>query len=206
MSNNAALLPEIDSPADLKSLSLPDLKQLADELREYLVECVSNTGGHLAPSLGVVELILALHKVYSVPRDKIIWDVGHQTYAHKILTGRREQFKTLRQSGGLSGFLRILESPYDLYGAGHASTSISAALGFAKARDFRKSHENVLAVIGDGALTGGLAFEGLNNAAETHTDITIVLNDNEMSIAENVGAMATYLSRLRMMKTYQRVE
>lgn len=201
-----SLLARINSPEDLKPLNAEELKRLAQEIREYLTDCVSKTGGHLAPSLGVVELTLALHKVYSVPKDKLIWDVGHQGYIHKIITGRRDQLPTIRQYKGISGFLRIEESPYDLYGAGHASTAISAALGFAKARDFRGKSESVVALIGDGALTGGLALEGLNNAAESDTDITIVLNDNEMSIAENVGALATYLARLRMQPTYQRAE
>lgn len=199
-------MPTIDSPEDLKKLGVEQLRQLAGEIRDYLVECISKTGGHLAPSLGVVELTIALHKVYSVPKDKIIWDVGHQGYVHKILTGRRDQLPTIRQYKGISGFLRIDESPFDLYGAGHASTAISAALGFAKARDFRGSDESVLAVVGDGALTGGMALEGLNNAAEIDTDMTILLNDNEMSIAENVGALATYLAKLRMQPTYQRAE
>ena len=198
-----ALLPTINSPADLKRLSFEQMRQLAQEIRVYLTETVAKTGGHLAPSLGVVELTLALHKVYDLPKDKLIWDVGHQGYVHKILTGRRDQLPTIRQHGGLSGFLRIDESEYDLYGAGHASTSISAAMGFAKARDFRGGKSSVLALIGDGALTGGMALEGLNNAADDGTDITIVLNDNEMSIAGNVGALATYLSKLRMEPLYQ---
>ncbi len=202
-SGHDALLPNINSPADLKRLSFEQLRQLAQEIRVYLTETVAKTGGHLAPSLGVVELTLALHKVYDIPRDKLIWDVGHQGYVHKILTGRRDRLPTIRQHGGLSGFLRIDESEYDLYGAGHASTSISAAMGFAKARDFRGSKSSVLALIGDGALTGGMALEGLNNAADDGTDITIVLNDNEMSIAGNVGALATYLSKLRMEPLYQ---
>jgi 1-deoxy-D-xylulose-5-phosphate synthase len=201
-----SLLPSIDTPDDLKGLSREQLRLLAGEIRTYLAACVSRTGGHLAPSLGVVELTLALHFVYSVPKDKLIWDVGHQGYVHKILTGRRERLPSIRQYEGISGFLRIDESEYDLYGAGHASTAISAALGFAKARDFRGSSESVLALVGDGALTGGLALEGLNNAAETKTDITIVLNDNEMSIAENVGAIATYLAKLRMNRSYQKAE
>ncbi len=199
-------LQDINSPADLKSLSLEQMRALAQEIRAYLTECVAKTGGHLAPSLGVVELTLALHRVYDVPKDKLIWDVGHQGYVHKILTGRRDQLPTIRQHGGLSGFLRIDESQYDLYGAGHASTSISAAMGFAKARDFRGQRHSVLALIGDGALTGGLALEGMNNAADDGTDITVVLNDNEMSIAENVGALATYLAKLRMQPLYQSAE
>jgi len=197
------LLHGINSPDDIKRLSSDEMRALAQEIRVYLTETVARTGGHLAPSLGVVELTLALHKVYDIPRDKLIWDVGHQGYVHKILTGRREQLPTIRQHGGLSGFLRIDESPYDLFGAGHASTSISAAMGFAKARDFRGSKNSVLALIGDGALTGGMALEGLNNAADDGTDITIVLNDNEMSIAENVGALASYLAKLRMEPLYQ---
>ena len=197
------LLDSINSPDDIKRLSPDALRVLAQEIRVYLTETVAKTGGHLAPSLGVVELTLALHRVYDIPKDKLIWDVGHQGYVHKILTGRREQLPTIRQHGGLSGFLRIDESPYDLYGAGHASTSISAAMGFAKARDFRGSKNSVLALIGDGALTGGMALEGLNNAADDGTDITIVLNDNEMSIAENVGALASYLAKLRMEPLYQ---
>ena len=197
------VLDTIHSPEDLKSLSPEALHGLAQEIRVYLTETVAKTGGHLAPSLGVVELTLALHKVYDIPKDKLIWDVGHQGYVHKILTGRRDALPTIRQYGGLSGFLRIDESPYDLYGAGHASTSISAAMGFAKARDFRGGKHSVLALIGDGALTGGLALEGLNNAADDGTDITVILNDNEMSIAENVGALATYLAKLRMEPLYQ---
>ena len=194
------------SPADLKGLSFDQLRTLAGEIRTYLTETVAKTGGHLAPSLGVVELTLALHKVYDIPKDKLIWDVGHQGYVHKILTGRRDLLPTIRQYGGISGFLRIEESPYDLYGAGHASTSISAAMGFAKARDFRGQKHAVLALIGDGALTGGLALEGMNNAADDGTNITVVLNDNEMSIAENVGALATYLAKLRMQPLYQSAE
>jgi 1-deoxy-D-xylulose-5-phosphate synthase len=206
MESQYSVLGDINSPDDVKRLNNEQLGTLAKEVREYLTECVSKTGGHLAPSLGVVELTIALHKVYDVPRDKIIWDVGHQGYVHKILTGRREQLPTIRQFGGLSGFLRIEESPYDLYGAGHASTSVSAAMGFAKARDFRGGSESVVALIGDGALTGGLALEGLNNAADDGTNITIILNDNEMSIAENVGALATYLAKLRMQPMYQSAE
>ncbi len=203
MPNESPLLHGINSPDDIKRLSPDEMRALAQEIRVYLTETVAKTGGHLAPSLGVVELTLALHKVYDIPRDKLIWDVGHQGYVHKILTGRREQLPTIRQHGGLSGFLRIDESPYDLFGAGHASTSISAAMGFAKARDFRGAKNSVLALIGDGALTGGMALEGLNNAADDGTDITVVLNDNEMSIAENVGALASYLAKLRMEPLYQ---
>ena len=201
--SETTLLDGINSPADVKRLSLEQMRVLAKEIRVFLTQTVAKTGGHLAPSLGVVELTLALHKVYDLPKDKLIWDVGHQGYVHKILTGRRDRLHTIRQFEGLSGFLRIDESPYDLYGAGHASTSISAAMGFAKARDFRGGKSSVLALIGDGALTGGLALEGLLNAADDGTDITVILNDNEMSIAENVGALATYLSKLRMEPLYQ---
>jgi 1-deoxy-D-xylulose-5-phosphate synthase len=201
-----SLLDQINSPDDIKRLSADQLRVLATEIRNYLTLCVAKTGGHLAPSLGVVELTLALHHVYDFPKDKLIWDVGHQAYVHKIITGRRKLLPTIRQHGGLSGFLRRDESPYDLYGAGHASTSISAAMGFAKARDFRGGRESVMALIGDGALTGGLALEGMNNAAADGTDITVILNDNEMSIAENVGALATYLAKLRMQPLYQFAE
>ena len=201
--SETTLLDGINSPADVKRLTLEQMRVLAKEIRVFLTQTVAKTGGHLAPSLGVVELTLALHKVYDLPKDKLIWDVGHQGYVHKILTGRRDRLHTIRQFEGLSGFLRIDESPYDLYGAGHASTSISAAMGFAKARDFRGTKSSVLALIGDGALTGGLALEGLLNAADDGTDITVILNDNEMSIAENVGALATYLSKLRMEPLYQ---
>lgn len=206
MESHIPLLNDINGPDDVKRLNNDQLRTLATEIRQYLTDCVSKTGGHLAPSLGVVELTIALHKVYDVPRDKIIWDVGHQGYVHKILTGRRDKLPSIRQFGGLSGFLRIEESPYDLYGAGHASTSVSAAMGFAKARDFRGGSESVVALIGDGALTGGLALEGLNNAADDGTNITIILNDNKMSIAENVGALATYLAKLRMQPMYQSAE
>ncbi|MEW6228272.1 MAG: 1-deoxy-D-xylulose-5-phosphate synthase [Bacillota bacterium] len=191
------LLDSLDLPGDLKTLALQDLKQLASEIREEIINTVSKTGGHLAPSLGVVELAVALHAVLDSPRDKIIWDVGHQAYAHKLLTGRHRAFATLRQYGGISGFPRRDESPHDAYNTGHSSTSISAALGIAKARDIKGECFNVVAVIGDGSLTGGMAFEALNHAGHLRTDLIVVLNDNEMSISRNVGAMAAYLSRLR---------
>ncbi len=200
------LLDTVRSPADLKSLSREQLRQLAAEIRETIIETLSRTGGHLASNLGTVELTIALHSVWNAPVDKIVWDTGHQAYAHKLLTGRVEQFGTLRQYGGISGFLRRDESEYDVWGAGHAGTAISAALGFAKARDLRSSDERVAAVVGDAALTAGMALEALNNATEAKTDITVILNDNEMSIAENVGALATFLSRLRAQPWYQRVE
>ncbi|BAS28419.1 1-deoxy-D-xylulose-5-phosphate synthase [Limnochorda pilosa] len=192
------ILETIGSPADLKGLSLAQLKELASEIREELVETVAQTGGHLGPNLGVVELTLALHTVLSSPRDRIVWDVGHQAYVHKLLTGRREQFRTLRQEGGLSGFTRRSESPHDPFGAGHASTAVSAALGIALARDALGERFAVVAVVGDGALTGGMAYEGLNNAGTLGTDLVVILNDNEMSIAPNVGAIARYLTQLRL--------
>ncbi|HZP83985.1 MAG TPA: 1-deoxy-D-xylulose-5-phosphate synthase [Chthonomonadaceae bacterium] len=202
------LLSRIHSPADLKSLSRDELKQVASELRQAIIDNLSKTGGHFASDLGAVDLILALHTVYSVPKDKIIWDTGHQCYAHKMLTGRLERFNTLRQYGGLSGFLRREESDYDLFGAGHAGTSISAAYGFAVARDMagRTNEESVLAVIGDASMTAGLALEGLHNAGHSGRNFTVVLNDNEMSIAESVGALATYLAKLRVMPLYQSME
>ena len=200
------LLETVRSPADLRSMSREQLQQLAAEIRETIIETLSRTGGHLASNLGTVELTIALHSVWQMPQDKIIWDTGHQAYAHKLLTGRLERFGTLRQYGGISGFLRRDESEYDVWGAGHAGTAISAALGFAKARDLRGSNERVVAVVGDAALTAGMALEALNNASEAKTDLTVVLNDNEMSIAENVGALATFLSRLRAQPWYQRAE
>ncbi|MDO8588336.1 MAG: 1-deoxy-D-xylulose-5-phosphate synthase [Armatimonadota bacterium] len=200
------ILDGINSPADLKTLAAAQLDLLAAEIRERILETVARTGGHLSANLGVVELTIALHRVYDSPTDKIIWDVGHQCYAHKLLTGRRKRFASLRQEGGIAGFPRRSESPHDAFGAGHASTAISAALGFAKARDLRGGSERIVAVVGDGAMTGGLALEGLNNAGELKTDITMVLNDNEMSIAENVGALAVHLSKLRMHPLYRRME
>ncbi|MCX7598081.1 MAG: 1-deoxy-D-xylulose-5-phosphate synthase [Armatimonadetes bacterium] len=191
------LLDTINSPADLRNLSVQQLEELAGEIRKRIIETVARTGGHLAPSLGVVELTLALHYVFDSPRDKIIWDVGHQAYAHKLITGRREAFSTLRQHGGLSGFTSRAESPHDPFGAGHGSTSIAAALGFARARDLRGGTEKVVAVIGDGAMTGGLALAALNQAGAMQADMMVVLNDNEMSISHNVGALSAHLARLR---------
>lgn len=205
MSDKYKLLQTIDSPADMKALSMNSLLQLCQEVRDYTIEVVSETGGHLAPTLGVVELSVALHKVFDSPNDKIIWDVGHQAYAHKILTGRREALKTIRQYGGISGFCKPLESEHDIYGAGHASTSISAGVGFAIARDLRGEKHQVISVIGDGALTGGLSFEGLNNLGHLRTRMMIILNDNEMSISPNVGAMSKYLSKITTNPLYNRV-
>ncbi len=190
-------LDTINSPADLKRLPLEALEDLAREIRDRILEVTSCAGGHLAPNLGVVELTIALHRVFNSPIDKLIWDVGHQSYAHKLLTGRREQFGTIRQAGGLSGFTRRDESEHDPFGAGHGSTSISAALGFATARDLRGGTESVVAIIGDGALTGGLALAALNQAGHAGRDLLVVLNDNEMSIARNTGALSAYLTSLR---------
>ncbi|MFZ5943404.1 MAG: 1-deoxy-D-xylulose-5-phosphate synthase [Bacillota bacterium] len=192
------LLQKIKNPQDIKKMGMTDLQQLAKEIRSEIITTVSKTGGHLAPNLGVVELTLAIHSIFSAPVDKIIWDVGHQAYVHKLLTGRYEQFSTLRQFEGMSGFPKRSESVYDVFDAGHSSTSISAALGFAKARDLQGEKYNVVAVIGDGAMTGGMAFEALNHAGHLGTNLTVILNDNEMSIGQNVGAMSAYLNRVRV--------
>jgi len=200
------LLETINSPLDLKKLPVDKLPQVADEIREFMIDVVSRTGGHLAPSLGVIDLTVALHYCYNTPTDKIVWDVGHQAYAHKILTGRRDQFHTIRQYGGLSGFPRHSESEYDALSAGHASTSISAALGMAAGRDLKKQKHSVVAVIGDGSLGGGLALEGLNNLGSMATGMTIVLNDNKMSISKNVGAISRYLTRVLADKRYNKIK
>jgi len=192
------------SPKTLNGASPEELRKIADKIRSVIIKTVAQTGGHLAPSLGVVELTVALHSVFESPKDKIIWDVGHQTYAHKIITGRLEQFHSLRQYGGLSGFPKRSESCHDIFETGHSSTSISAALGMALARDLRHEDYQVIAVIGDGALTGGMALEALNHAGHLKTHLIVVLNDNEMSIAPNVGAMADYLSRIRTQPIYSK--
>ena len=191
------VLDQINDPSDLKPLGLGDLNKLAHEIREELVNTVFQTGGHLASNLGVVELTIALHSVFDSPKDKIIWDVSHQSYVHKLLTGRRDRFCTIRQYGGLCGFTDPTESPHDPWGAGHASTSVSAALGMAVARDLKGEDNHVVAVIGDGAMGGGQAFEGVNHAGQLRTRLIVVLNDNQMSISPNVGGMARYLNRLR---------
>jgi len=199
------LLDQINSPADLKKIPLHLLPHVAEEIRALIIKTISNTGGHLASSLGVVELTIALHYIYNTPQDKIIWDVGHQSYAHKILTGRREKFHLVRQEDGISGFPNIRESEYDSFGTGHASTSISAALGMAEARDQLKQDFNVLAVIGDGALSGGMAFEALNHAGDFEKkNLTVILNDNKMSISPNVGALSSYLGRIITGARYNR--
>ncbi|MGB9885886.1 MAG: 1-deoxy-D-xylulose-5-phosphate synthase [Moorellales bacterium] len=197
-------LERIEGPQDLKHLTAGQLEQLAQEIREELVRTVACNGGHLAANLGVVELTIALHRVFDSPRDKIIWDVGHQCYVHKLLTGRRREFASLRRYGGLSGFPKREESPHDSFNTGHSSTSISAALGLALARDLRGDHFEVVAVIGDGAMTAGMAFEAMNHAGHLRTHLIVVLNDNERSIENSVGAMAAYLARLRASTTYAR--
>jgi 1-deoxy-D-xylulose-5-phosphate synthase len=189
-------LKNIEYPSDLKKLTLNDLKILSEEIRDYLMDTISKIGGHLGASLGVCELTIALHYVFNTPDDKIIWDVGHQGYIHKILTGRRDKLKTIRQFGGISGFLKRTESEYDAFGAGHASTSLSAALGIAAARDFQKKNFKVIAVIGDGAMTGGMAYEAMNNIGLLNKDIIVVLNDNKMSIAPNVWAVQNYFNEM----------
>lgn len=188
------MLEKIQCPSDIKNLELKELESLAEEIREVMIKTVSNTGGHLASSLGAVELILSIHYCFNAPNDKIVWDVGHQTYAHKIITGRKEKFSTLRQYKGISGFPKIEESIYDTFNVGHSSTSISAACGMAIARDLKRSKDKVVAVIGDGALSSGLAYEGLDNAGFLDTDIIVILNDNNMSISPSLGAISTYLS------------
>ena len=189
------LLDTVRSPADTRGLSIPQLRQLADELRAETIDAVSTTGGHLGAGLGVVELTVALHHVYDTPKDILIWDVGHQAYPHKILTGRRDRIRTLRQGGGLSGFTKRAESEYDPFGAAHAATSISAAVGFAAARNAKGEDNRVVAVIGDGSMSAGMAYEAMNNAAEAAKQLTVILNDNDMSIAPPVGSMSAYLAR-----------
>jgi len=196
------LLDRVNLPSDLKNLSPEQLRQLADELRHEMIDAVARTGGHLGAGLGVVELTVALHYVFDTPADRLIWDVGHQAYPHKILTGRRDRIRTLRQGGGLSGFTKRAESEYDPFGAAHSSTSISAALGMAVARDLQGKSNNVIAVIGDGAMSAGMAYEAMNNAGARNERLIVILNDNDMSIAPPVGAMSAYLSRLLSGRTY----
>lgn len=197
-----SILDGINSPRDIKGLNNLQLYQLSNEIREFLIQSISKTGGHLASNLGVVELTIALHRVFNMPEDKIVWDVGHQAYVHKILTGRKEQFDTLRKYQGMSGFPKPKESEYDTFAAGHSSTSISAALGIARARDLKNEKYSVIAVIGDGALSGGMALEALNDAGISNSNIIVVLNDNEMSISANVGGLSTYLSKIRTEPVY----
>ena len=196
------VLEKINKENDIKALSGEELRLLASEIREFLIESLSKTGGHLASNLGAVELTMALHLVCDLPKDKIIFDVGHQSYTHKILTGRKEGFSNLRSYGGMSGFPKTSESECDVFNTGHSSTSISAGLGFAWARDINKDDYKVISVIGDGALSGGLAYEALNNAAALKSNFVIVLNDNNMSISENVGGMSAHLGKLRTNDSY----
>ena len=196
-----SLLSKIDSPADLRHLEESQLPCLAEEIREVIIETVSKVGGHLAPCLGVVELTLALHYIFNTPDDKLIWDVGHQAYAHKLVTGRRSQFHTLRQYKGISGFPKRDESIYDTFDTGHSSTSISAALGMSIGKCLQEDCTKTIAVIGDGSMTGGMAFEALNQAGHLDKDLIVVLNDNEMSISPNVGALSSFLSRKLTSKT-----
>src|ERR687898_82786 len=198
------LLESINSPADLRALQTDQLRTVADEIRTYILETMSRVGGHTGASLGAVELAVALHYAFETPIDRLVWDVGHQAYAHKILTGRREQLPTIKQYGGLSGFLRRDESEYDTFGAGHASTSLSAALGMAIARDRRGESHHVVALIGDSSLAGGMAMEAINQAGHLKSRLIVVLNDNEMSIAPAVGALTGYLNRLREAQGYHR--
>ncbi|MDF1591243.1 MAG: 1-deoxy-D-xylulose-5-phosphate synthase [Desulfobacterales bacterium] len=198
-----SLLEQINSPDDLKRLSRSELPKLAAEIRKEIVAVVSKTGGHLASSLGTVELAIAVHYVFNAPEDKIIWDVGHQSYAHKLLTGRRERFHTLRQHGGISGFTRMNESPFDAFSTGHSSTSISAGIGISCAKRLKNDPAKTIAIIGDGSMTAGLAYEGLNQAGDIHKDLIVILNDNDMSIARNVGALSSFLSRTLSAKKLQ---
>jgi len=199
------ILSTIESPADIKRLNYKSLRKLSVEVSDFIQEVVEDLGGHYSSPLGVVDLTLALHYIYNSPEDKFIWDVGHQAYAHKIITGRRDEFRNLRQKNGISGFLKRDESPHDIFGAGHASTSISAALGFAHARDRKNSKDQIIAIIGDGAMTGGLAYEGINNLGFHRTQLTIVLNDNSHSISKSVGALSHYLTRVVTNPTYNRI-
>lgn len=197
-----ALLEKINDPSQIRDFNSEQLKELCSELRDYIIECCSENPGHIGASLGAVELAVALHYVFDTPKDKLVWDVGHQAYAHKILTGRREAFRMNRRKNGISGFPRMEESPYDAFGTGHASTSISAALGMAVAAKMDERNEKVVAVIGDGAMTGGLAFEGLNNAGSLKTDLLVILNDNQISIDRNTGALHNYLVRIATSRHY----
>ena len=200
-----SLLDQINSPQDLKELSVEELPQLAQEIREKIIAVVSRVGGHLASNLGAVELTIALHYVFDSPEDKIVWDVGHQSYTHKLLTGRKERFHTLRSYQGISGFPKKDESEHDHFIVGHASTAISSALGLACARDQKGEDFSVIALVGDGALTGGLAFEGLNNAGAQKRNFIVILNDNTMSISKNVGAMSRYLTDLLTDEKYNKL-
>ena len=189
-------------PGDLKQMTADELQTLSCDIRKFLIDSVSKTGGHLASNLGIVELTIGLHKVFDSPRDKIVWDVGHQSYVHKILTGRADKFSGLRQTGGISGFPKAAESPHDIFDTGHGSNSVSLAAGLAAARDIRGEDYNVIAVIGDGALTGGMAYEGLNNLGYMKSKSIVVLNDNGMSISKNTGSISMHLNKLRVSSNY----
>ena len=199
-------LAKIKSPKDIRDLSIPELTALAADIRQIIITTVAKTGGHLAPSLGVVELTIALHYVFDTPSDKLIWDVGHQSYAHKLITGRQDRFHTLRQHKGLSGFPKFQESEYDAFETGHAGTSISAALGMTLAKDIQKRNNRAIAIIGDGSMTAGMAFEALNHAGHLDRNLIVILNDNEMSISPNVGAVSSFLSRKLSGRTMRRVK
>ncbi|HON23527.1 MAG TPA: 1-deoxy-D-xylulose-5-phosphate synthase N-terminal domain-containing protein, partial [Syntrophales bacterium] len=199
------ILEGINGPQDIRCLDIPALNQLAEEIRELIIKTVARTGGHLASSLGAVELTLALHYVFATPEDRLIWDVGHQAYAHKIITGRRDAFPTLRQQGGISGFPKREESIYDVFNVGHSSTSISAAAGMVEARRLKGEKHRIVVVIGDGSMSAGMALEGLNWAGDRKEDLIIVLNDNEMSISPNVGALSSYLNRIMTGETVTRL-
>ncbi|MGB8600760.1 MAG: 1-deoxy-D-xylulose-5-phosphate synthase, partial [Rhizomicrobium sp.] len=201
--NNTPHLDKVNTPEELRAMSRADLRVLADELRKELINVVSVTGGHLGSNLGVVELTVALHYVFNTPCDKLVWDVGHQAYAHKILTGRRARMRTLRQGGGISGFTKRSESEYDVFGAGHSSTSISASLGLAVARDLQGEKHNVVCVIGDGSMSAGMAYEAMNNAGAQDARLIVILNDNDMSIAPPVGALSAHLARLVSSRSYR---
>src|SRR5918996_490320 len=202
MTGPTPLLDTVDVPTDIRRLKTEQLRQLADELRQETISAVSVTGGHLGAGLGVVELTVAIHHVFDTPRDKLVWDVGHQAYPHKIVTGRRERIRTLRQGGGLSGFTKRSESEYDPFGAAHSSTSISAGLGMAVARDFKGQKRDVIAVIGDGAMSAGMAYEAMNNAGSMDSRLIVILNDNDMSIAPPVGALSAHLSRVLTSRSF----
>ena len=200
------ILQNINSPSDLKNLNIDQLKELCSEIREYLISVIPAVGGHFASSLGAVELTIAVHYIYNAPKDKIVWDVGHQGYVHKIITGRRDALKNIRQWGGISGFLRREESEFDVFGAGHASTAISAATGIAASRDLENADYKVIAIVGDGGMSGGITFEGLNNSGMLQKDITVILNDNRMSISPNVGAMARYLTSIKTDPLFNKIK
>ncbi|MEE1097215.1 MAG: 1-deoxy-D-xylulose-5-phosphate synthase N-terminal domain-containing protein, partial [Bacteroidales bacterium] len=204
--NQGELLQKINSPSDIKDFSIEELSQLSNELREYIIEVLSENPGHLASSLGTVELTVALHYIYDVPMDSLVWDVGHQAYSHKVLTGRRDAFENIRKFNGLSGFPRMKESEYDSFGTGHSSTSISAALAMAIADKINGKKNHHIAVIGDGSMTGGMAFEALNHAGSTDADLLVVLNDNGISIDKQVGALSQYLTKITTSATYNRLK